>query len=130
MVLGGITRFARSVFGKTKVRNGLMGVVAVSLLLQLYFVRELLAAELFFGIGFPALLALGGVLYVAVSVSELCLNYTWSFLVCCAKTRVAQAAGSLNVRRKDWIAAESGGPACHVKPMSSIRRQPGDCSWL
>jgi len=101
MLLGGMTQFARSVFGKTKARNWLIGVVAVSLLLQSHSVRELLAAELFFGIGFATLLALGGVLYVAVSVSELCLNYTWSFLVCCTKTRVAQAAGALNVRRKD-----------------------------
>ena len=110
MLLGGMTEFARSVFGKTKVRNWLIGVVAVSLLLQLHSVRELLAAELFFGIGFAALLAVGGVLYVAVSVSELCLNYTWSFLARSTKTRAAQAAGALNVRRKDWIAAESGGP--------------------
>lgn len=110
MLLGGMTRFARSVLGKTKVRNRLIGVVAVSLLLQLYSVRELLAAELFFGIGFAALLALGGVLYIAVSVSELCLNYTWSFLVRCTKTRAAETAGALNVRRKDWIAQKVEDP--------------------
>jgi len=54
----------------------------MSLLLQLYSVRELLAAKLFFGIGFAALLALGGVLM---------------------KTRAAETAGALNVGRKDWI---------------------------
>ena len=36
-------------------RKGILSVVAIFLILQMYFVRELLAAELLFGLGFAVL---------------------------------------------------------------------------
>jgi hypothetical protein len=47
-----------------------MVVLAVILILQFYPVRELLAAELLFGLGFAVLLVLGGLAYLVGSVAE------------------------------------------------------------
>ncbi len=55
---------AISVLGKAKVRKGMLNVIASFFALQLYFVRELLAAELLFGLGFIALLVLGSLAYL------------------------------------------------------------------
>ena len=48
---------------KAKVRRGLLLGVATLFVFQLYFVRELLAAELLFGLGFAVLLALVAVAF-------------------------------------------------------------------
>jgi uncharacterized membrane protein len=55
---------------KAKVRKGILTVVAIFLILQMYFVRELLAAELLFGLGFAVLLMLGGVFYAIGAIGE------------------------------------------------------------
>jgi hypothetical protein len=46
-----------------KERKGLLAVIAVLVFFQLYYVRELLAAELLFGIGFAFLFVLGLIFY-------------------------------------------------------------------
>lgn len=60
-----IKTFAKTVVQKTRLRKGLMAIVAVVLLLQFYFVRELLMAELLFALGFAVVLVLGGPVYLA-----------------------------------------------------------------
>jgi hypothetical protein len=61
---GLIKTFANPIVQKARVRRWVMVVLAVIFLLQFYFVRELLAAELFFAFGFAGLLALGGPTYL------------------------------------------------------------------
>lgn len=54
----------------TRLRNRLLLGLAVLLVLQLYFVRELLAAELLFGFLFAVLLAMVAVFYVIGAIGE------------------------------------------------------------
>jgi len=68
--LGDIRTLALSFFEKAPVRKGMMTVVAVFFVLQFYFVRELLAAELLFGLGFAVLLVAGGLSYLIGSAGE------------------------------------------------------------
>jgi hypothetical protein len=70
--LGQIKAFANS---KAKARKGMMTILAVYFALQLYFVRELLVAELFFGLGFAVLLVLGGLVYLVLSAGERGLEF-------------------------------------------------------
>ncbi len=70
--LGQIKTFANS---EGKVRKGMMIVLAVFFSLKVYFVRELLVAELFFGLGFAVLLVLGGLAYLVVSAGERGLEF-------------------------------------------------------
>jgi hypothetical protein len=70
--LGQIKTFANS---EAKVRRGMMTVVAAFFALQVYFVRELLMAELFFGLGFAVLLVLGGLAYFVLSAGERGLEF-------------------------------------------------------
>lgn len=70
--LGQIKTFANS---EAKVRKGMMTVVAVFFALQVYFVRELVVAELFFGLGFAVLLVLGGLVYLVLSAGERGLEF-------------------------------------------------------
>jgi hypothetical protein len=67
--------FALSIVEKAKVRKGLLLSVAIFFVFQLYFVRELLAAELLFGLGFAVLLALGGLAYLVGSLGERGLDF-------------------------------------------------------
>jgi hypothetical protein len=60
---------------KAKVRQGMLSAVAAFLVLQMYFVRELLAAELLFGLGFAVLLMLGGLFYVVGTIGEKGLDW-------------------------------------------------------
>ena len=55
---------------EAKVRKRLLAILAVILFLQLYFVRELVAAELLFGVGFCVLLALVGIFYLLGVIGE------------------------------------------------------------
>jgi uncharacterized membrane protein YedE/YeeE len=55
---------------KTKVRKGMLSFIAVFFILQLYFVRELLAAELLFGLGFAVLAILAAICYLIGVVGE------------------------------------------------------------
>ena len=67
--------FALSIVEKAKVRQGLLLGVAIFFVFQLYFVRELLAAELLFGLGFGVLLALGALAYLVGSLGERGLDF-------------------------------------------------------
>ena len=55
---------------QARVRKRLLLVLAIFLFLQLYFVRELIAAELLFGLGFLVLVVLGGIFYLVGSMGE------------------------------------------------------------
>jgi hypothetical protein len=75
-----IQTLANSVVEKANMRKSMMTVVAVAVLtaffvLQFYFVRELVAAELLFGLAFTILLALGGLAYLVGSVGERGLEF-------------------------------------------------------
>jgi hypothetical protein len=60
---------------KAKVRRGLLLGVATLFVFQLYFVRELLAAELLFGLGFAVLLAVAALAYLVGSLGERGLDF-------------------------------------------------------
>jgi hypothetical protein len=60
---------------KAKVRRGLLAGIAIFFVFQLYFVRELLAAELLFGLGFAVLLALVALAYLVGSLGERGLDF-------------------------------------------------------
>jgi hypothetical protein len=65
-----------AVIEKAKIRKGLLLFLAVLFTLQMYFVRELLAAELLFGLGFAVLLSLGGIIYLVGAIGERGLDLT------------------------------------------------------
>jgi len=69
-VLAQLQAFARNLIGKAKVRKGLLSIVAAFFILQLYFVRALIAAELIFVMLFVVILALVGVSYVLGTIGE------------------------------------------------------------
>lgn len=58
------------VFEKSQFRKWVIALLAVLFVLQLYFVREMLAAEVLFGMGFTVLLVLCGIFYVVGAVGE------------------------------------------------------------
>ena len=55
---------------KAKVRKGMLSILAIFFVLQIYFVRELLAAELLFGMGFAVLFFLGLTIYTVGAIGE------------------------------------------------------------
>lgn len=65
--LGPIKKFANPLVEKVRVHRKLLAALAAISLLQFYFVRELLAVELFFALGFTVVLVLGGPAYLIVS---------------------------------------------------------------
>jgi hypothetical protein len=68
--IGQLMTCVNAVLEKAKIRKGMFSVLAVFLILQIYFVRELLAAELIFGLGFAVLLVLGGIFYLVGTIGE------------------------------------------------------------
>jgi hypothetical protein len=75
-VLEPVEAFAKNLIRKAKVRKGLLSVAAAFFILQLYFVRALIAAELIFVIFFLAILAVVGIAYVLGSIGERGLEWT------------------------------------------------------
>jgi hypothetical protein len=69
-VLGRLQILLAGIAAKAKVRKGLVSAVAIFFFFQIYFVRELFAAELLFGVIFGAILILGGTAYMLGSVGE------------------------------------------------------------
>jgi len=59
-----------------KVRYATLSLVAILVIFQLYFVRELLAAEILFAVGFGALFLLGSLFYVIGALSERGFDWT------------------------------------------------------
>jgi hypothetical protein len=60
----------KSFFRQPKVRKRLLLALAILFVLQLYFVRELIAAELLFGLFFAVILAVVGIVYLLGAVGE------------------------------------------------------------
>jgi hypothetical protein len=75
MLFGKVMNFAASIVEKAKLRKGMVVGIALLFVFQLYFVRELVAAELLFGLGFAVLLALGGIAYLVGSLGERGLDF-------------------------------------------------------
>jgi len=73
--LGQLTGCASALIEKAKIRKGMLSIIAVLFILQLYFVRELLAAELLFGLGFVVLLVLGGIFYLVGAIGDRGLDW-------------------------------------------------------
>ena len=63
-VLGKLNAFASALGAKAKLRKGTISILAVFFFLQLYFVRELLAAELLFALVFAVIFILGSTAYL------------------------------------------------------------------
>lgn len=55
---------------KAKVRKGMLTIFAVFFVLQIYFVRELLAAELLFGMGFAVFFCIALTVYALGALGE------------------------------------------------------------
>jgi hypothetical protein len=94
-VLARLETFSKDMIRKAKVRKGLLSIVAIFFILQLYFVRELIAAEVIFGLLFLGILALVGVSYVLGTIGERGLEWT--------EVGVRAIAGSA---RRGYIALE------------------------
>jgi hypothetical protein len=60
---------------KAKVRKGMLSILAVFFVVQIYFVRELLAAELLFGMGFAVLFGIGLIFYLVGTLGERGLDW-------------------------------------------------------
>ena len=73
--LGDVKVLAIAVAEKAKPRRGFLSVLAILFVLQLYFIRELLAADLLFGLGFAVLLALGAIFYIVGAIGERGLDW-------------------------------------------------------
>jgi hypothetical protein len=65
-----------SVKNSIRIRKGMWAILAVFVTLQAYFVRELLAAELLFALGFVVLLLLGAIAYFLGTLGERGLDWT------------------------------------------------------
>ncbi|MGC2331266.1 MAG: hypothetical protein WA581_07420 [Candidatus Acidiferrales bacterium] len=68
--------FAKNLIRKARVRKGLLSIAAAFFILQLYFVRALIAAELIFVLFFLVILAVVGIAYVLGSIGERGLEWT------------------------------------------------------
>lgn len=73
--LNQLKEIANTVKQNTKLRKRLGWGVAVFLVLQVYFVRELIAAELLFGLLFVVMLLLAGIFYVVGMIGERSLDW-------------------------------------------------------
>ncbi len=69
-LLGQLKVFGEAAAKQAKVRKGLVAILAAFLVLQVYFVRELLAAELLFGLLFAVVLVIGGIVYALGTLGE------------------------------------------------------------
>jgi hypothetical protein len=74
--VGNLQSLIRKAAASWRVRSTMFWVLGLLFVLQLYFVRELLAAELLFGMAFAALLALGGLFYVLGALGERGFGWT------------------------------------------------------
>jgi uncharacterized membrane protein HdeD (DUF308 family) len=75
-IWGNLKALTAKLAGNAKVRYGALCFAAVVIVFQLYFVRELVAAELLFAMGFGVLFLLGGLLYVIGAISERGFDWT------------------------------------------------------
>jgi hypothetical protein len=75
-ILEGLNAFVAGVTAKAKLRKGILVALGIFFFLQIYFVRELLAAELLFALVFGVLLILGGSAYLLGAIGERGLELT------------------------------------------------------
>ena len=68
--------FTSKLAANAKVRYATLSLLAVLFIFQLYFVRELLAAEILFAMGFGALFLLISLFYVIGAISERGFDWT------------------------------------------------------
>ncbi len=61
---------------KAKLRKGLVSIFGTLFVLQIYFVRELLAAELLFAMGFAVIFSIGLLCYLVGALGERGLDWT------------------------------------------------------
>jgi uncharacterized membrane protein HdeD (DUF308 family) len=73
--LGEVFTSLTALVEKAKLRKGMFLVLAILFVFQLYFVRELLVAELLFAVGFAILLVLGGIFYLVGAIGERGLDW-------------------------------------------------------
>jgi hypothetical protein len=59
-----------------RIRYGALTILAILFVFQLYFVRELLAAELLFAAGFAVIFLLGGLFYLIGAIGERGFDWT------------------------------------------------------
>jgi hypothetical protein len=90
-----------------KVRKGTLAIVTAIVIFQLYFVRELIAAELLFAGGFAVLLFLGGIVYLAGVVGERGLDWAEAGLRATAEIARRGYASLEEVSRKPFRAPRS-----------------------
>jgi len=76
IILERLNAFAVGVIEKAKLRKWMLVAIGIFFFLQIYFVRELLAAELLFGVAFGALLVIGGTAYLLGAIGERGLDLT------------------------------------------------------
>jgi hypothetical protein len=74
--LGNLKSRINSLVANRKVRNALVATAVILFVLQLYFVQELIAAELLFGMAFIALFLLGGLFYTLGAIGERSFDLT------------------------------------------------------
>jgi len=67
--------FFRAAWQNAKFRKRLISAVVVFIVLQMYFVRELIAAELLFGLVFAILFVMGVIFYVVGAIGERGLDW-------------------------------------------------------
>jgi hypothetical protein len=95
------------IFQSAKVRKGTLAIVAAVVIFQLYFVRELIAAELLFAGGFAVLFILGGIFYLVGVVGERGLDWAEAGLRVTADVARRGYAGLEEVSRKPFRAPRS-----------------------
>jgi len=100
--LGRVKAYAGAVAEKAKVRKGMLSLVAVIAIFQLYFVRELAAAELLFGLVFAFLLVLGGIAYLIGTIGERGLDLTESGIRVLAESARRGYNGLEEISRKPF----------------------------
>jgi hypothetical protein len=76
IILGKLNVFVAGVTAKAKLSKGMLSALAIFFFLQIYFVRELLAAELLFALAFGVLLFIGGAAYLLGAIGERGLGLT------------------------------------------------------
>jgi hypothetical protein len=104
-LLGEIRTLTLSLFGRALVRKGVMTVVAVFFILRFYFVRELLAAELLFGLGVVVLLVAAALSYLVGSAGEWSLEFA-EVGVRLIRDSARRGFSNLEINRKPFQLAE------------------------
>jgi energy-coupling factor transporter transmembrane protein EcfT len=107
MVSGNLKNSGKKFGEAVKLRKGLVAIIAIVCVAQIYFVRELLAAEVLFGIGFAVLLAFAGLFYLIGAVSDRGLDWTEAGVRVLAASARRGYASLEDISRKSFRPARS-----------------------